>query len=278
MLLNASGRYVPGADAANRRLLDEGTLYVARFDADGSGQWLALVHGEHGLTAENGFPSQAEVLLNARAAADRAGATPMDRPEWVAVHPDTREVYVTLTNNDGRGSKQPLDKANPRPNNLHGQILRWQEEGGDPAATRFQWEVFLLAGERRGARDAQGRPVAANLIGTIDGDCFSSPDGLAFDRNGRLWIETDFDDDESVMQAMGTNQLLCADPKTREVRRFLVGPRGCEITGITWSPDYRAMWINVQHPGLSFPASDGQSRPRSSTVLITKDDGGVIGS
>jgi len=273
-----SGRFVPGADAANRRLLDEGTLYVARFDADGSGQWLALVHGEHGLTAENGFPSQAEVLLNARAAADRAGATPMDRPEWVAVHPDTREVYVTLTNNDGRGTKQPLDKANPRPNNLHGQILRWQEEGGDPTATRFLWEVFLLAGERRGARDAQGQPVAANLIGTIDGDCFSSPDGLAFDRDGRLWIETDFDDDESAMQAMGTNQLLCADPKTREVRRFLVGPRGCEITGITWSPDYRAMWINVQHPGLSFPASDGQSRPRSSTVLITKDDGGVIGS
>ena len=128
------------------------------------------------------------------------------------------------------------------------------------------------------ARDAQGQPVAANLIGTIDGDCFSSPDGLAFDAAGRLWIETDFDDDESAMQAMGTNQLLCADPRTREVRRFLVGPRGCEITGITWSPDYRAMWINVQHPALSFPASDGQSRPRSSTVLITKNDGGVIGS
>ncbi|WP_312519411.1 alkaline phosphatase PhoX, partial [Stutzerimonas nitrititolerans] len=80
------------------------------------------------------------------------------------------------------------------------------------------------------------------------------------------------------MQAMGTNQLLCADPRTREARRFLVGPRGCEITGITWSPDYRAMWINVQHPELSFPASDGQSRPRSSTVLITRDDGGVIGA
>lgn len=273
-----SGRFVPGADAANRRLLDEGTLYVARFDGDGSGQWLALVHGQHGLTAENGFAGQAEVLLNARAAADRAGATPMDRPEWVAVHPDSREVYVTLTNNDGRGAKQALDKANPRPNNLHGQILRWNEEGGDPTATRFEWEVFLLAGERRGARDAEGRAVAANLVGTIDGDCFSSPDGLAFDRDGRLWIETDFDDDQPAMQAMGTNQLLCADPKTREVRRFLVGPRGCEITGITWSPDYRAMWINVQHPGLSFPASDGQSRPRSSTMLITKNDGGVIGS
>ena len=157
-----NGRFVAGADADNRRLLDEGTLYVARFDADGSGEWLALVHGEHGLTAENGFPGQAEVLLNARAAADRAGATPMDRPEWVAVHPHSREVYVTLTNNDGRGAKQPLDRANPRPNNLHGQILRWQEDGGDPTATRFEWEVFLLAGERSGRgtpRATRWRPI-----------------------------------------------------------------------------------------------------------------------
>ncbi len=273
-----SGRYVPGADQQNRQLLDDGTLYVARFDADGSGRWLALVHGQNGLTAEHGFPSQAEVLLNARAAADRLGATPMDRPEWVAVHPRTREVYVTLTNNDQRGDKVAVDKANPRPQNLHGQILRWREAGGDPAATRFEWEIFLLAGERKGARGADGKPVPAHLTGTIEGDVFSSPDGLAFDADGRLWIQTDYGDDEPAMQVMGTNQLLCADPGTREVRRFLVGPRGCEITGITWSPDYRAMWINVQHPELSFPASDGQSRPRSSTVLITRDDGGVIGT
>jgi secreted PhoX family phosphatase len=273
-----SGRYVPGDDQANRQLLDDGTLYVARFNADGSGEWLALVHGQNGLTAENGFADQAEVLLNARAAGDQAGATPMDRPEWVAVHPHSREVYVTLTNNDGRGVKQPTDKANPRPNNLHGQILRWREEGADPAATAFIWEIFLLAGEQPGARDAEGQPVPANLTGTINGDIFSSPDGLAFDDAGRLWIETDYGDEEAAMQAMGTNQLLCADPRTREVRRFLVGPRGCEITGITWSPDYRAMWINIQHPELSFPASDGKSRPRASTVLITKDDGGVIGT
>ena len=273
-----NGRYVPGANQHNRQLLDEGTLYVARFDADGSGRWLALLHGQNGLTAENGFPSQAEVLINARAAADRLGATPMDRPEWLAVHPRSREVYVTLTNNDQRGDKVPLDKVNPRPNNLHGHILRWNEEGGDPTATRFEWEVFLLAGESEGARDAHGKSVPAHLTGTIKGDRFSSPDGLAFDGEGRLWIQTDFGDSEPAMQAMGTNQLLCADPITREVRRFLVGPRGCEITGITWTPDYRAMWINVQHPELSFPASDGHSRPRSSTVLITRNDGGVIGT
>ncbi|BAP80311.1 UxpB protein [Pseudomonas sp. MT-1] len=273
-----SGRYVAGDDQANRRLLDDGTLYVARFNADGSGEWLALVYGQNGLTAENGFADQAEVLLNARAAGDHVGATPMDRPEWVAVHPRSREVYVTLTNNDNRGVKWPTDKANPRPVNLHGQILRWSEKGADPTATTFTWEVFLLAGEQPGAKGAEGEPVPANLTGTINGDIFSSPDGLAFDNAGRLWIETDYGDDEAAMQAMGTNQLLCADPRTREVRRFLVGPRGCEITGITWSPDYRAMWINVQHPELSFPASDGKTRPRASTVLITKDDGGIIGT
>ena len=236
------------------------------------------MHGQNGLSAEHGFPSQAEVLVNARAAADRAGATPMDRPEWAAVHPKSREVYVTLTNNDGRGNKQPVDKANPRPNNLHGQILRFNEQGADPTATTFTWELFLLAGEARGAKGKDGQPVPANLTGTINGDLFSSPDGVAFDAAGRLWIQTDYDDAEPAMQAMGCNQLLCADPSSREVRRFLVGPRGCEITGLAWSPDGKAMWANIQHPGISFPASDGKTRPRSTTVLITKLDGGVIGS
>jgi secreted PhoX family phosphatase len=272
-----AGRFDAANPRASRDLLDEGTLYAARFDADGSGQWLALVHGLNGLNAENGFANQAEVLLNARAAADRAGATPMDRPEWAAVHPSTGEVYVTLTNNDGRGDKQPTDKANPRPHNLHGQILRFNEQGADPTATAFTWELFLLAGEQQGSKDKDGKPVPVNLTGTINGDLFSSPDGLAFDAAGRLWIQTDYDDIEPAMHNMGCNQLLCADPRTREVRRFMVGPRGCEITGLAWSPDGKAMWANIQHPGISFPASDGKTRPRSTTVLITRLDGGVIG-
>lgn len=273
-----SGRYDAADPQANRDLLDDGTLYVAQLAADGSGQWLALQHGQNGLSAEQGFASQAEVLVNARAAADHVGATPLDRPEWAAVHPQTREVYVTLTNNDERGDKQPVDKANPRPHNLHGQILRFQEQGNDPTATRFTWEIFLLAGEASGARGKDGKPVPANVTGTISGDLFSSPDGLAFDAAGRLWIQTDYDDREPAMHNMGCNQLLCADPVSREVRRFLVGPRGCEITGLAWSPDGRAMWANIQHPELSFPASDGKSRPRSTTLLITRVDGGVIGS
>ncbi len=277
-------KFVPDGkhDAANpkasRDLLDSGTLYAAKLNADGSGQWLALVHGQNGLNAESGFASQAEVLVNARAAADKAGATPMDRPEWAAVHPRTREVYVTLTNNDGRGTKQALDKANPREKNLHGHILRFNEQGANPTATAFTWELFLLAGEAQGTKGKDGKPVPAHLTGTINGDVLSSPDGLAFDASGRLWIQTDYDDVDPAMQNMGCNQLLCADPSSREVRRFLVGPRGCEITGLAWSPDGKAMWANIQHPGISFPASDGKTRPRSTTLLITKVDGGVIGA
>ena len=268
------GRYDPSNPATNRRLLDEGTLYVARFESDGSGQWLALAAGENGLTPANGFADQADILLNTRLAADHVRATPMDRPEWVAVHPHTREAFVSLTNNSMRGETYAVDAANPRANNLHGHILRWREKGADPAATSFEWDIFLLAG---GAADT-GEPTDANHTGTIKGDIFSSPDGLAIDRAGRLWIQTDYDDEAPQNRNMGCNQLLCADPGSGEVRRFLVGPRGCEITGITFTPDYRTLWINVQHPGLSYPASDGKTRPRSTTVVISKDDGGVIGA
>lgn len=272
------GRFDLANPQAARNLLDIGTLYVGRFHDNGKGEWLPLVFGANGLTAENGFHDQAEVLLNARAAADIVGATPMDRPEWVAVHPRTREVYVSLTHHEGRGTDAPLNAANPRPNNLHGQILRWNERNGDPAALDFDWEIFLLAGEEVGALDNNDAPMPANRVGNIQGDIFSSPDGLAFDADGRLWIQTDYGDGMPEYEHFGCNQLLCADPQTREVRRFLVGPRGCEITGITFAPDYKTMWINVQHPGLSYPASDGVTRPRSTTVVITKNDGGVIGT
>lgn len=266
----AKGRFDRNKPELNRNLLEQGTLYVAKLNDDGAGEWLPLVWGEGELTEEKGFADQAQVLLNTRLAADRLGATPLDRPEWVAVNPLNRDVYVTLTNNDKRGSEFPLDAANPRPDNLHGQILKLQEAKSSPRATKFEWELFLLAGDAQNA--------AENLQGNIKGDVFSSPDGLAFDGYGRMWIQTDYDDEKPWNSNMGCNQMLCADPKTREVRRFLVGPRGCEITGITFTPDYRTMWVNVQHPGISYPASDGKTRPRSTTLLITKEDGGVIGT
>ena len=143
----------PGTDAqaraANRHLLDEGTLYVARYDAGGRGQWLELTHGRGGLDAAGGFADQAEVLIHARLAGDVVGGTKMDRPEWIAVHPQTGEVYVTLTNNSQRGDagKPGPDAANPRANNLFGGILRWREDGGDAAGTGFAWDHFALAGD-----------------------------------------------------------------------------------------------------------------------------------
>jgi secreted PhoX family phosphatase len=168
-----------------------------------------------------------------------------------------------------------VDAANPRPHNVHGQMLRWREEGDAPAATRFRWDLFLLAGETLETATTETPP---EQCGSIEGDAFSSPDGLMFDSSGRLWIATDYDDSAPHQQTMGCNQLLCADPVTRQVKRFLVGPRGCEITGLAFTPDERTLWINVQHPGLSYPASDGKTRPRSTTVMITRKDGGRIGS
>jgi len=266
--------------AANKDILDDGILYVARFNDDGTGQWLALLAGQNGLTANNGFKTQADVMLNARSAADILGATPMDRPEWVAVHPVTREGYITLTNNRNRGihSNQPINTANPRPENQHGQILRWREADNDPSATTFSWDVFLLAGDAENTRYPDGRAIPNNYIGDIKGDIFSSPDGLWFDHHGRLWIQTDYNDNSSRNANMGTNQMLAADPVSKQVKRFLAGPRGCEITGITSTPNGTTLFINIQHPSISWPAEDGITRPRSATVIITKDDGDVIGS
>ena len=269
-----NGKYRPDAPEANRRLLDSGNVYVAVYRADGTGEWRLLEQGKNGLTADKGFASQADVLINLRGAADIVGATPMDRPEWVAVHPQTTDGYVTLTNNSERGAdpRQPVDAANPRADNDHGQILRWREKDRNPAATEFYWELFLLAGP------VLQRQTQPGQFKALDGDRFSCPDGLWFDGDGRLWIATDYDEQEAPYLSQGTNQLLCADPVTREVKRFMTGPVGAEITGLTGTPDGTTLWFNVQHPGLSYPASNGKSRPRSTTVVVTKNDGGVIGT
>lgn len=276
--------------AANRDLLDHGTLYVARFNADGSGEWLELVHGKSGLTPDAGFASQADVLIKTRQAADRAGATKMDRPEWTAVNPRDNSVYCTLTNNSARGAKdQPgTDAANPRANNTFGHIIRWHERDSDAAAVAFKWDIFVLAGDPLLAE--------ASKQGNIKGDVFGSPDGLWFDPAGRLWIQTDVS--TSVLNrgdyaGVGNNQMLCADPASGRVRRFLTGPKGCEITGITMTPDGTSMFINIQHPGetasersdpaqplavSNWPDGEAAGRPRSATIVIRKDDGGIVGT
>jgi hypothetical protein len=282
-------RYDPRDRAANRDLLDDGTLYVARFDPDGTGEWRALRFGDRGLAAADGFQSQADVLVRARMAADALGATKMDRPEWVAVHPRTKEVYCALTNNALRGAagQAPADAANPRAPNVYGHIIRWREADGDPAATRLGWDIFVQAGD-------PAHPDPAKR-GTVKGDGFGSPDGLRFDDRGVLWIETDVSAgalNRGDYARLGNNQLLAADVRTGEVRRFLVGPPNCEITGLAFTPDGRTLFVNVQHPGetpsersdpanprafSNWPDFDPQGRPRSATLAITRDDGGTIG-
>jgi secreted PhoX family phosphatase len=247
--------------------LDDGILYVARLAPDGTGTWLPLVAG-----GVPGYPTLADILIDTRGAATAVGATPMDRPEWVAPHPHEPGVaYGTFTNNTARAT---ADAPNPRRANAFGHILRWQGTGGDHGALTFTWSMFLLAGKGLGTGD--GSTVSP-------GDAFGSPDGLAFDPDGRLWIQTD-----GSQPVPCNNQMLAADPVTGDIRRFLVGPRGCEITGWTMTDDQRTMFVNVQHPGEAAtdpadPASqsdwpDRKGRPRSATLAIRRHDGGKIGT
>ncbi|WP_166268102.1 PhoX family protein [Marinobacter caseinilyticus] len=256
------------AATAGGYLLNEGTLYVAVFHDDGTGDWKALVHGNAGLTVADGFASQADVLLNTRLAADALGATPMDRPEWGAINPLNNEVYFTLTNNSQRAPGD-TNAANPNGPNATGHIIRWLENGDDFAATSFDWDIFVFAGDA-GTETVVGDEAVVTLDAT---NLFNSPDGLWFDGSGRLWIQTDGSDSAPYLN----NMMLAADPVTREIRRFLVGPEGCEVTGVTTTPDQRTMFVNIQHPGGSWPDAS-EPRPRSSTVIVTKDDGGVVGS
>lgn len=264
---------------ANGSLLDEGTLYVAKFNADG-GEWLALEYGQNGLTDANGFTSQADVLVNTRLAADFVGATKMDRPEWGTVNPFNGEIYFTLTNNSNRTSGE-VDDANPRGPNPYGHIIKIAETGNNPAATGFAWDIFVLAGTAGDSLDPNGNPLTAD-------NTFASPDGLWVDDGGVMWIQTDMSGSQLNGGTFGNNQMLGAIPSTGDIRRFFVGPIGCEVTGVVMTPDRKTMFVNVQHPGeqgnvllgngsySEWPDGSG-ARPRSSTVIITRDDGGVIG-
>ena len=311
---------INGGLAAGAKYLDEGTLYVAKFNADGSGQWIELTHGKNGLDSSNAiypFADQADVLVHARLAADAVGATKMDRPEWGAINPRNGEVYMTLTNNSNRrpegtavtGSQLVTDAANPRyyeedgaKGNPNGHIIRWKE-GGSQAGTSFNWDIYLFGAENDAAADV-------NLSKLTDVNFFSSPDGLVFDPRGLLWIQTDDgaftdvtncmmlaavpgqvgDGQKDVTAAGGTKTIVGAQATADNVRRFLVGPKDCEVTGFAITPDAKTIFINIQHPGedgkLDAPNSawpDSQTnpgstkRPRSATVVITRTDGGSIG-
>ena len=182
----SNGTFDASAGTANGALLDDGTLYVAKFDEDKL-SWLPLVHGQGPLTAESGLNGQAEVLIFARKAADLLGATPMDRPEDVEPNPVNGRVYLALTNNSRRKAEQ-VDGPNPRPENAHGQIVELVPPGegadADHAATEFGWNMLILAGDP--AKDGSGA-----MYGEGSEAWFSSPDNVAIDPVGRLWISTD---------------------------------------------------------------------------------------
>ncbi|MDX6743574.1 PhoX family phosphatase [Actinocorallia sp. A-T 12471] len=265
--------------------LDHGTLYVAKFNDDGSGVWLPLEFGKGPLTKANGWKDQADVLIRTRTAADAVGATKLDRPEWVAVNPGNKDVYLTLTNGVGNGGK-----ANPRTPNPYGHIIRWREKNGDNTALSFTWDVFVLAGD----------PAYDSAVNLGPDAIFGSPDGIGFDTDGRLWIQTDISNSSQTLPSRGYDNIgncamLAADPTTKEIKRFLTVPRGAEVTGLTFSADGRSLFVNVQHPGeastawgtptpanpravSNWPDFDPAGRPRSATVVITKNDGGKIGT
>lgn len=330
-----------GAESVTDRLaigdkyLDAGTLYVARFDANGSGTWLPLVFGTGPLTVSNPtypFADQADVLTHARLAADAVGATPMDRPEWTAANPVTGEIYLTLTNNNA--SLRPLNgtnAANPRHyndpkgtanqyGNPNGHIVRIRENGDNTESLAFAWDIYLFGA----GSDLDATNI--NLSGLDATNDFSSPDGLWFGRSSNAsgqvtpvaWLQTD----DGAYTDVTNNQMLLAIPGNvgdggartitntgsggatatqstfigkapgASLRRFLVGPIQCEITGVDSTPDGRTLFVNIQHPGengsSSAPSShwpDSQAtgtaattvRPRSATIVITKNDGGVVG-
>jgi secreted PhoX family phosphatase len=319
--------------ATGDKYLDSGKLYVAKFNADGSGNWIELTIADPAIAGYAGyaFADQADVCVNARLAADAVGATKMDRPEWSAVNRANGEVYITLTNNSNRrlnptGSQVAPDAANPRvytdtrtsgstsTGNVNGHIIRLRDAGSEPAATTFTWDVYLFGAES-GANAA-----SVNLSGLTAEQDFSSPDGVVFSRATNIcWIQTDdgaYTDVTNCMMlaalpgSVGDGSAVTVTdtgvttrrgkiPTADNLKRFLVGPVGCEITGVCESPDGRTLFINIQHPGettaiadigdpakytshwpgnAGYGAGGASARPRSATIAITKNDGGRVGS
>ena len=334
------------ATPANRmntgdKYLDSGKLYVAKFSADGSGQWIELSMSNPTVANATNykFVDNSDVAINSRLAADAVGATRMDRPEWCAVNPINGEIYYTLTNNANRklepsGSQQGLDAANPRTyqdsfnggalgsaQNVNGHILRMRENNDESAAAGFRWDVYLFGAQ------ADANPALVNLSGLSTDQDFSSPDGLWFSpKTGLCFIQTDdgaFTDVTNCMMLIGrpgqvgdgttptlsytkadgskvdVQTRMGAKPTNATLRRFLVGPVDCEITGCCETPDGKTLFINIQHPGeaiskanvadptkylshwpgnAGYGAGGANARPRSATIVITKNDGGLIGS
>lgn len=280
----SSGKYAPDNREKNFGLLDEGTLSVARFKADGKLEWLPLVYGTGQLTEENGFSSQADVVIEARRAGDIVGATPMDRPEGIAINPHTGRVYVSLTFNYKRKPEE-VNPANSRPYNYYGQIIELLPPDADHAADAFEWNIFLLGGDPKWPQDGASyqSPVSEN-------GWLACPDNLAVDPSGRLWVTTDcqpryIDKNDSVYAVETSGERRGA------TRLFFNCPFGSEATGPCFTPDGKTLFLSIQNPGDNqftyaefdlfhsrWPDFQNDMPPRPSVIAITKKGGGIIGS
>ncbi|MDX2259077.1 MAG: PhoX family phosphatase [Hyphomicrobiaceae bacterium] len=272
--------------AANRDILDHGTLYVARFDADGSGVWLPLEHGQGPLTAASGFKDQGDVVIDVRLAADLLGATRMDRPEDVEANPKTGKVYIMLTNNKDR-KDIAVDAANPRAVNLDGHIIELTPDGGDHAAPTFRWEILVRCGD-------PGKPEIGATFNpaTSPSGWFSSPDNCMFDADGRMWVATDGNSAGRTGRTDGLWALETTGPARGTAKLFFRCPVGAELCGPCATPDNETFFVAVQHPGQSNDAGlstydDPSTRwpdfrfdmpPRPAILAITKKGGGRIAS
>ncbi|KAA0688750.1 PhoX family protein [Azospirillum brasilense] len=290
----AAKKFDPKNRAANMDILETGTLYVAKFKADASVEWLPLVHGQGPLTAEKGFPDQATVLINARLAADALGATKMDRPEDIEVNAVTGKVYVILTNNSRRKPEQ-VDATNPRAENNWGHIVEILPENGNHASTKAEWTILV-----RGGNPADAKVGAQFHADTSANGWFSCPDNAAVDHRGRLWITTD--QGENWKKASGTADGVWAVETEGDLRglskMFYRVPVGAEMCGPCFTTDDKTLFVAVQHPATDgvdqwegfkgklssfedpatrWPDFKPNMPPRPSVVAITKKDGGVIG-
>jgi len=272
------GTFNPDDRKANFDLLDDGLLSVAEFLDDGTLVWHPLVHGQGPLTEDNGFASQADVLIETRRAADLVGATPMDRPEDIEVNPVSGSVFVMLTNNRGRQPDQ-TDAANPRARNLFGHIVEILPPGGDHTVATARWDLFILAGDPSLAGSGARYHPATSSKGW-----FIAPDNCTFDNRGRLWVATDGGGYYGI--ADGAWVIDTAGPARGSSRHFLSVPINAELCGPWMSSDDRNFFCAVQHPGsrssydqpnTRWPDFDPKMPPRPAVVVVSNDRGLAIG-
>lgn len=283
--------------AGNRDLLDDGVLSVGRFNDDGTLEWLPLIQGQGELTPDNGFNDQGDVVIYCRFAADKVGATPMDRPEGIVFSPTAKRLYASFTLNPNRTEAQ-INRANPRAENYFGHILEFTPPDGDHAAAKFTWDVVVLCGPPDKKESGVKGTGATWPAGTTNDGWFANPDNLAIDVAGRLWVATDGNTAGTTGRCDGLWALETESAGRGRGRGFFRCPVGAEMTGPRFTPDGRTLFVSVQHPAFEgskdqpgfervstfddpstrWPDFKPDMPPRPAVVVITKKDGGIIGS